>query len=95
MPITNFKINLFIRRIFFFKEGSNELESEQGYFTCLVKDYIKVIKGRKKIDFCCACNYIVIAFLNETEYEAQLSAIRLQSLLARSTSRDCLNRTRL
>jgi hypothetical protein len=32
---------------------------------------------------------------HETEYEAQLSAIRLQSLLARSTSRDCLNRTRL
>jgi hypothetical protein len=32
---------------------------------------------------------------HEIEYAAQLSAIRLQSLLARSTSRDCLNRTRL
>lgn len=71
-------------------------KANPGLFYLSCKRLHKRDKRPKKIYFCYARNYIVIAFLmklsmrrNSQPYDSK------ESLLARSTSRDCINRARL
>jgi hypothetical protein len=93
--ITNFGSIYYTDFLFWRKKDRINSEANPGLFYLSYKRLHKRDKRPKENRFLLRPQLHSNCIPHETEYEAQLSAIRLQSLLACSISRDCVNRTRL